>query len=334
MTEKNISVKEIAKLAGTSVATVSRVLNQNGRFSKETEKRVMDIVEKYGYKPNQLARGLRISHSRAIGLMVPDITNEFFSGIIKEVQKNLLVYNYVTLICNCNEDIKEARGQIEMLMSYKVSGIIYIGGENLVESQNIPTLYIDRDPRDFQIDLSDNHALIECDNIQGGYLAGRELLQKGVTNVRVVGYNAKLSTIKKRINGFKEAFEEAGVPLDDELFIGVSEVSMCEGARIAKEILEGGKRVDGIFFTSDVLAIGAIGYLTNAGIKIPEEMKIVGFDDIGAGQIVDPHLTTVHQPIEEFGRLAAETILNLIEKKEIETNKYRLPVELVVRQTT
>lgn len=334
MERKNISVKEIAKLAGTSVATVSRVINQNGRFSKETEKRVRDIIEQYDYRPNQLARGLRVNHARAIGLMVPDITNEFFARIIREIQKNLLVHNYVTLICNSNEDEKEAREQIEMFLSYKVSGIIYIGGENVIESHNIPTLYIDRDPRDVQIRLSNEHVMIECDNIQGGYLAGRELLRAGAKNVRVVGYNADLSTVRKRVEGFKKAFTEAGIALEEDLFVDVREVSIQEGERAVKEITEKSKEVDGIFFTSDVLAIGGMEYLKKAGIKIPKEMKIVGFDDISAGQIIDPHLTTIHQPIETFGELAAELILKMIEKKEIETNKYRIPVELVTRQTT
>lgn len=334
MENKKISVKDIARMAGTSVATVSRVINQNGRFSKETEQRVREIIEKYDYKPNQLARGLRISHARAVGLMVPDITNEFFARITREVQKNLLMHNYVTLICNSNEDVKEAKDQIEMFMSYKVSGIIYIGGENIIESQNIPTLYIDRDPRDIQIKLSEEHAMIECDNIQGGYLAGRELLQKGVRNPRVVGYNVNLSTIRKRIDGFRKAFEDAEIALSENLFIDVKEVSMQEGARVTKEILEDADGADGIFFTSDVLAIGGIEYLKKAGVKIPQEMKIVGFDDISAGQIIDPNLTTIHQPIEKFGELAADVILSMIEKKEMETNKYRIPVELVVRQTT
>ena len=109
---------------------------------------------------------------------------------------------------------------------------------------------------------------------------------------------------------------------------------MQEGARVTKEISEDTDGADGIFFTSDVLAIGGIEYLKKAGVKIPQEMKIVGFDDISAGQIIDPNLTTIHQPIEKFGELAANVILSMIEKKEMETNKYRIPVELVVRQTT
>ena len=111
MVQKKLSVKEIAEMAGTSVATVSRVINQNGRFSKDTEKRVKEIIEKYDYQPNQLARGLRVNHTQVIGILVPDITNEFFASITKEVQKHLLTQNYMTLICSTNENVMEAKEQ-------------------------------------------------------------------------------------------------------------------------------------------------------------------------------------------------------------------------------
>lgn len=334
MSEKNISVKEIAELAGTSVATVSRVINQNGRFSKETERKVKEIIEKYDYKPNQLARGLRVSHTRVIGLMVPDITNEFFASITKEVQRNLLAHNYMTLICNSNEDVKEAKEQIQMFLTHKVSGIIYIGGDDIVESMDIPTLYIDRDPRDMKINLYDGYVMIECDNIQGGYLAGKELVEKGAKRIAFVCYNRELSTIKKRIQGFQKALNENGIMLQENMIIDAEEVSLDAGARVTEKILKLDAKVDGIFFTSDLLAVGGIDYLNTIGVKIPEQIRVMGFDDISAGKIVHPQLSTIHQPLKEFGKLAAENILAMIEGKDIEIKKYRLPVELIARKTT
>ena len=140
--QEKLSVKEIAEMAGTSVATVSRVINQNGRFSKATEKRVLEIIEQYNYQPNQLARSLRVQHSQVIGIMVPDITNEFFANIIRAVQEHLLLQNYMTIICNTNESGIEAKKQLQMLLAQKVSGVIYINnGENdVLESMNLPTV--------------------------------------------------------------------------------------------------------------------------------------------------------------------------------------------------
>lgn len=334
MENKKLSVKEIAELAGTSVATVSRVINQNGRFSKETEKRVKDIIEQYGYQPNQLARSLRVSHTNVIGMMVPDITNEFFARITKEIQKHLLEKNYMTLICSTNESVKETQEQINMLLRQKISGIIYIGRLDIAESVEIPTIYIDRDPREVNADLDDNYVMIECDNIQGGYLAGRELVQKGARNMAVVCHNQNLSTIKKRIQGFCSALKEAGMEFNPENVVDVQEVSLEEGASAAEYIMKHMPDVDGIFFTSDALGVGAIGYLTDVNVKIPEQIKLVGFDDISMAKIVLPRLTTVHQPLEEIGRLAALRILDMIRGEEIPHKRQRLPVELVVRETT
>lgn len=338
MAQKKLSVKEIAKMAGTSVATVSRVINQNGRFSKETEKRVKDIIEKYGYQPNQLARGLRVSHTQVIGILVPDITNEFFASVTKEVQKHLLAKNYMTLICSTNENVIEAKEQLRMLLSQKVGGIIYIGGEDITESIRIPTVYIDRDPRDMkregQTGTEENYAMIECDNIQGGYLAGQELARKGARKIAYVCYGGTLSTIKKRLQGFKKALAEYEIELDPRYGIYVKEVSLEEGSLATQHIMEELGGADGIFFMTDLLAIGGLSYLANHQIKIPEQVKVVGFDDISMSGMVYPKLTTIHQSVQEYGRLAAERIVDMIDGKDVETQRQRIPVELVVRETT
>ncbi|MDO4260858.1 MAG: LacI family DNA-binding transcriptional regulator [Eubacteriales bacterium] len=334
MVQKKISVKEIAEMAGTSVATVSRVINQNGRFSKETEKRVRDVIEQYGYRPNQLARSLRVNHTQVIGILVPDITNEFFASITKEVQRHLLSQNYMTLICSTNENVMEAKEQLRMLLAQKVSGIIYIGGEDITESIHIPTVYIDRDPRDMETELDENYVMIECDNMQGGYLAGEELAKKGARRIAYVCYGGTLSTVKKRIEGFQHAMEEAGIELQPDCGVYVSEVSIEEGARATEQILESRKDVDGIFYMSDLLAVGGIGCLTGRGIRVPEQVRVVGFDDISMSRILCPGLTTVRQPVAEFGRLAALRIVDMIGGKEIAQQRHRIPVELVVRGTT
>ncbi len=335
--QEKLSVKEIAEMAGTSVATVSRVINQNGRFSKATEKRVLEIIEQYNYQPNQLARSLRVQHSQVIGIMVPDITNEFFANIIRAVQEHLLLQNYMTIICNTNESGIEAKKQLQMLLAQKVSGVIYINnGENdVLESMNLPTVYIDRDPRETQANLDENYAMIECDNIQGGYLAGQELVRKGARKVAYVCYDKTLSTIKKRTQGFLTALEEAGIAFDPAYGIDVEEVSTGEGIRATEYIVNHLKDVDGIFYMSDVLAVGGLGYLLRNGIPVPEKIRVVGFDDISTSRNIYPSLTTIRQPVEEFGCLAALRIVDMINGKDSTwQQRQRLPVELIVRETT
>ena len=267
-------------MAGTSVATVSRVINQNGRFSKDTEKRVKEIIEKYDYQPNQLARGLRVNHTQVIGILVPDIT----------------------------------------------------------ESLHIPTVYIDRDPRDMKREekpgSEENYATIECDNIQGGYLAGQELACKGAKKIAYVCYGGTLSTIKKRLQGFKEALAEYEIEINPKYGIYVNEVSLEEGSRAAQYIMENLGGADGIFFMTDILAVGGLSYLVNHNIKVPDQVKVVGFDDISMSRMIYPKLTTIHQPVQEYGRLAAERIVDMINGKDVEIQRQRIPVNLVVRETT
>lgn len=335
--QEKLSVKEIAEMAGTSVATVSRVINQNGRFSKATEKKVLDIIEQYNYQPNQLARSLRVKHSQVIGIMVPDITNEFFANIVKAVQKHLLEQNYMTIICNTNESGMEAKKQLQMLLGQKVSGLIYInnGADDVMESTNIPTVFIDRDPRDTQINLDENYAMIECDNIQGGYLAGQELVRKGARKIAYVCYDQTLSTVKKRIQGFRSALQEAGVAFNPEYGIYADEASTGEGIRATEYIVKHLPDVDGIFYMSDVLAVGGLGYLLRNHIPVPEQIRVVGFDDISVSSNICPSLTTVHQPVEEFGCFAALRIVDMINGKDnIWQQRQRLPVKLIVRETT
>lgn len=126
--EKRISIKDIADMAGVSIATVSRVINQNGRYSKETEECVKKIMEEYDFHPNQLARGLRVSTVKVIGILIPDITNEFFANITLELQNLLMEYGYLTLICSNNENTRLENEQMDMLLGQRVSGIIYVGG--------------------------------------------------------------------------------------------------------------------------------------------------------------------------------------------------------------
>ena len=179
MKKQNISVKEIAELAGTSTATVSRVLNRNGRYSKDTEQRVLEVVKKTGYRRNELARGLRASNSNLVGILVPDITNVFYASLVKVIQDALLKDKIVALACNTNEDHEQAKRFVRIFEDHNADGIIYIGNNDLTRLPHLPVMYVDRDPR-AEMDVGDqNYAMIECDNILGGYLAGKELVRKG-----------------------------------------------------------------------------------------------------------------------------------------------------------
>lgn len=327
-------MKDIATLAGTSVATVSRVINHSGRFSKETEQKVLNIIEEYGYEQNQLAKGLRAKHTHIVGIIVPDIENEFYARITKLVQQELLGKNYMALICNTNENDEDVQKYMQILRGFRVDGIIYIGNVELSQAIDIPTVYIDRDPRDQNFIADTEYAMVECDNIDGGYLAGKELVSKGCRHPCFVAYDINITTHKKRLSGFKKAIAEEGLELDDRYIFSVPMLSFSCGKAIMKEIRIHFPEVDGIFFASDMLAIGALNDLNESGVKIPEEMHIIGFDDISSSANYYPALTTVRQPIKEMSALAVERIMDKIHGKKIEPQRVRLPVELISRSTT
>ena len=333
-TKEKLSVKDIAELAGTSVATVSRVLNQNGRFSRETEERVMKIVEAYGYQPNQLARGLRAKYTHIVGVLVPNLCQDFYASITMAVQRNLLEKGYMAVIGSSDENAENTKKFIGFLKSRKVDGLIYIGNSDLEGITDMPTVYIDRDPRDTMPDIKDKYAMIECDNIQGGYLAGKELAEKGCKNICLVSYPFKISTHRKRLEGFKKAMEEYQISFDDSHIFEIFDNEWDAGSKAMQKVLDTHPETDGIFFISDYLALSGLKYLNDHRIPVPAKMKIVGFDDIQSCLYTTPEMTTIRQPVDDMARISVEHLIAIILDEDVEQKRLRLPVALVQRSTT
>ena len=181
--EKGKSIKDIARLAGVSTATVSRVINQNGRFSKETEARVRRIIRENEYVPNMSAKGLRTSRTCVVGIIVPDITNPHFASLVLKLEINLFQRGYSCLICNTNESEKLERKHIQSLSAQNVSAIVLISGtRNYSELDTLPVIYVDRPSRS----QKNSGVIIESDNEQGGYLATKELLDAGCRRIVIL----------------------------------------------------------------------------------------------------------------------------------------------------
>lgn len=334
MAKADVSIREISKLTGVSIATVSRVINQNGRFSHETERKVRKALEDTGYTPNLAARSLRTKRVPTIGIIVPDITNEFFARITLELQKRLFGLNYSTIICNTNEIQDIEQRHLHMLRSQQVSGIVYISGAFSGDRDilDLPTVYIDRKPP-FSSDNKD-YMLIESDNFEGGYLAGRELLSKGCKELCMIKYKDNISSHNDREAGFLKALREFKCNIPDNAVYTVNEVGVENGYNTANEILKD-MRPDGIFCSADLLAVGAISAILDSGKKVPGDIKVVGFDDTSIAANSRIPITSLQQPIQKMGELAANNIVNMIEKPtEQDDRKIKLPVKLVVRAST
>ncbi len=349
----SLNIRQIAELAGVSVATVSRVINQNGRFSAETEARVRQVISDSGYVPDVVAKSLRTSRAQVIGVVVPDILNPHFAGLLLELEKILFEHGYSTMICNSNESADLEKKHIDTLVAQKVSGIIFISGSTACAvAKDIPAIYLDRRPAGY-CEPSDL-VVIESDNQAGGYLAARKLIDSGCRNIALVCSRSMDYNQTARFAGFKQAIQEAGLPTDDKTTIVLDEVSAaCAQAKILstfspdrlQDQKPDGKRhrlpgqnhhqpIDGLMCMTDTIALGVITALHELQVRIPEDVSVTGFDDSPLSGFFQPPLTTIRQDVQEMAGSAAQCILSLINRQKLEQRHKIIPVSLVTRKST
>ncbi|SDZ50975.1 LacI family transcriptional regulator [Evansella caseinilytica] len=332
-TKRSLSIKEIAKLCNVSVATVSRVINQNGRFSKETEKKVLEAIEKFGYKTNMVAKSLRIQESKSIGVIVPDIKNEFFASIVLEIENYCFSEGYSVFICNTNKEEEKEKAYLKSLDAKGVDGLIYISGRETISldalQREIPIVCIDRKP-----DIDTNIAIVESDNYRGGFLATEELIKAGCKDILIIKNRRKFSPARLRYKGYQEALELYDLPLKDELVIDIDQTTFEQAKETVSSVIKRRVKFDGVFATNDWIALGALISLKEHHLKVPDNVKLIGFDNISIAKYSYPAITTVHQDKKRLGEEASRALLRLIRKEGGEKLNIVLPVSLVKRQTT
>ena len=330
LNNEKLSIKEIARLANTSAATVSRVINGNGRFSKETGRRVRDVIERYNYRPNILAKSLREDRMNAIGVIVSDITSTFFAGIVQEIESALFHRGYTAVLFDTFENEEAEKRFLEMLGNLRFSGVIYVGGKRTKMMMNdLPVIYVDRKP--FPEYKEKCSCFIGSDNFKGGYLAGERLMTAGRQNPAIVIFEDDLETQKQRLIGFRKALEDHGKAFDPRSLFHVDHVTYEDGRKVTERILRSDAHHDSIFYTSDIIAIGGVQYLNEVQVAIPDEIALLGMDDIPASQRITPPLTTIRQSYRRFGTLAANSIIRMLDGEPAED--LILDVELIERST-
>lgn len=328
-----ISLKELARMANVSTATISRVINNNGRFSEETRRRVMALIKETGYSPNIAAKALRTKTARAVGLIIPEVGNQFFSQIVDALGRVCFTKDYSLFVCSTDEDPEKNQAIIASLLGKGVDGLVYISRFPLVVSDpGIPVVFLDRVPRD-----GSALAAVESDNYQGGRLAAEALLRAGSREPVVLCAPddlGVLSTIAGRLEGFEDGMRIGGVPWAQRT--GILKVPMkIPGVRdkVAKAV-RAGRRFDGLFSTLDIGAIGAMLGLEDVGLRVPEDVNVVGFDDIPLGEFWRPPLTTVRQDVTALAMMGAKLLFDIMGKKTFEQEHVTIPVELVTRAST
>ena len=330
--KKMLSIVDIASLAGVSTATVSHVINKTGRFSKETEEKVRTVIKKYGYVSNNTARTLRSSASHTVGLILPNINNDFFSSIAVSIEQYFDFNDYALFICNTDNDPQKERRYFRRLDSMRVDGIIVISCQKEIEagilSREIPVVLLDRTPKNEQ-DL----CIVTSDVIKGIHDATTSLIDKGCRNI--VFISSYLATYVKtnRKDGYLSAMHDHG--LDKEQSV----IQLGEGPSIVNAEIEiidyvsKGNKVDGIICTSDNQAIGAMEGLKRLGLRVPEDVKVFGFDNQFQSRICTPTLSTIERNPSLLGRISSEVLLNLIRNKPVEKSTV-IDCSLVNREST
>lgn len=335
--KKNISIKEIAKLSNVSVATVSRVINNNGRFSEKTRERVQKIIKDYGYTTNMAAKSLRMAKSKTVGLIVPNIDNEWFSQLVLEIENYFFKNNYSVFICNTSQNEEKEIAYFKSLDSKMVDGIICISGIEEIPTEiltrDIPIVCIDRKPKDHS-----EAYYVESNHYSGGYLATEELIRQGCKRIAIVSRNKTLSVNRQRLEGYKQALKDYGLEENKELELLLnSSQANYDGAREAiNHLIKENISFDGVFATNDWRAYGVLVGLLENDIQVPDEVKVIGFDDIFISQSSHPSISTIKQNIPELAKTASQLLLDLMNDALIkdEQKRYILPVEVIRRDST
>ncbi len=322
-----ITINDIAKMANVSISTVSRVLNGKGRVGKEKREEILKIAKELNYVPNYHARCMINESVFTVGFITPDITNPFFSELTRGIEIGILG-KALLILMNSFRDPKTEEEMAERLKTSGTKGIIF--GNSRVEdsfvsyiSKFLPVVVFDKEYE------SEKIASVLLDNSYGAFKATKHLLDNGCRNVIHFGGTDELLVSVQRANGYKEAMKQAG--LTPRIFkIGYDEKA---GYKKAKEIVEKREKVDGIFCMNDLVAIGAMKALKEGGLKIPQDVAIVGFDDTNLCDYVSPSLTSIRQPAEEMGKSAATMLIDVIEGR-CNVRKYVFSPTLVVRESS
>ncbi|QOX65837.1 LacI family transcriptional regulator [Anoxybacterium hadale] len=335
-----VTIKEIAKEAEVSTATVSMILNNKDKnISEATRNRVLEIAKKRNYIPNTMARSLVTRHTRTIGLIMPDIVNPFFPEIARGAEDRASKSRYSIIYCNTDDNLIREDSYVDILTEKMVDGIIFThsadrkGSTERLKRCQVPIILIDRD-----YDLPNVIGKVLVDNTKASQMAVNYLLSKGYRKIAYIAGSMNTQTAQDRLEGYKKALEESNLECSQR-YIKIGEYKSQWGSDATKEFLREGIPFDAIFGGNDLIAIGAMKALKEAGLKVPDDIGVMGFDDIYMSSIVEPSLTTIKQPNYEMGYKAAELLINSIEghgeqREAHDAEKAILGTELTIREST
>jgi len=342
MNKKNATLNQVAAETGVTAMTVSRVVNGTGYVSEETREKVLRAVKKLNYRRNGLARSLKRQRTETVGLVLGDISNPYSTELANAVRGTLAARGYNLFICISEQSAKEDIAALDSLVDHNVDGIVVATrsnteGDKELVNRGMPVVVVGRDFHHNSVDC------VAADNLTGGFEATRHLIDLGHKRIGFIGAEFSYKSNLKRLQGYLRALKTHGIEVDERLVTGRKEaVAEVPGYSTEKMGYEGMKRLlslpnppTAVFARNDFTAVGAMTAIKEAGLSIPKDIAIVGYDDIPLAVHTSPVLTTVRQPMRLQGQLAAEMLLRRIGGLERESRIERiLKCELIIREST
>jgi LacI family transcriptional regulator len=338
LSKKNkTTIKDIANVLNISAAAVSKALHNDSRISEKTKKAVRQVAENLNYQPNHLASALRSGKSKLVGVIVPKTNSNFFSATVHNIEEVLNEKGYNIIITQSNESYKKECTNIDTLLFTQVDGIIASMANETVDlshfekikAAGIPLITFDRGENDLNVDY------IGIDDYDSSNTIVDHLVEQGCKRIAHIGGFKRTRIYNNRIKGYLAALKKHNLPLDNELLLE-SSLTTEDGREKMKKLLALKNRPDAVYVAGDYAALGALQVLNEEGIKIPDEIALVGFGDEPFANMVTPKLTSVNQHSYKIGRIAAETFLDYINQDKVNQslNKIILDAKLIVRESS
>lgn len=331
MNLQKVTIKDVARLSGFSISTVSHTINNTRFVEKKTKDKIFKAIKELHYKPNILARGLKGKGTKTIGLIISDIREDFFSKITKSIESNANKKGYNVILCDSEEDIDKEKFYIHILLRKGIDGLIFAPvnkneiNKTLIFS-HIPSVQIDRKLNNFNADF------VGIDNSKSAEKATHHLFDQGYKNIGFIGYEKRVYTMEKRIEGYKKVILERGIL--EESRIKIISYSDSNIKDTIKEWLCKYKGIDAVICGVDNLCYETLAAIEEIGLEMPNDIGIISFDDTKWFRFVKSPITTIRQPTENMGRLAINILIDRIENNlQQEYKDNLLDTELVIRES-
>lgn len=331
-----MNIRDVAAAAGVSVATVSRVISPKSAdqsIRPATRQRVLEAIDKLGYRPNDLARALLQQRTSTVGLVVPDISNPYYPALVRGLEDTAWARGYRVVLCNTDRNVEKTTAYLDTLVKTRVDGIIIAGG-----STTVPMLRDVLQPYRTKVVVVGRHELgypsVRVDNVAAVRDAVAYLIGLGHRGIGFLGGPLGSSTVQDRLAGYREALRDTGIECRDE-FVREGDFQEQSGYDAARSLIESPGRPTALMAANDRMAVGAMAAIADAGLRVPEDVSLIGFDDVSLASYIRPALSTVSVPTYEMGSAAMELLLQEFDDtaEGVRTDSRALSTSLVIRDT-